>query len=109
MAKRILNLTFCIMKVLTNELRIFMMRIVESRFACHITNKHRRPPNHSHYAVIMNMHRSPPSHLYDVRYCANFRQNRINQPIQNKERNNQPIGNKDTIYLVCGMLNLECA
>jgi hypothetical protein len=36
------------MKAFSNELSIFMMQIVDSRFARHIMNAHRRPPRHLH-------------------------------------------------------------
>jgi hypothetical protein len=59
MAMLILILTFHIhdvsrvpviffMKVLSNELSVFMMRIVNGRFAHHIMNTHRRRHKHLH-------------------------------------------------------------
>jgi hypothetical protein len=36
------------MKLLSNELGVFMMRIVDDRFACHIMNTHSRLLRHLH-------------------------------------------------------------
>jgi hypothetical protein len=43
-AKHILDLTFRIMKVQSRQLRIFRMRIIDSRFEHHIMKTHRIPP-----------------------------------------------------------------
>jgi hypothetical protein len=44
----ILESTFCIMKVLRNELCIFVMRIVDSRLAVYIMSTQRKPPSRLH-------------------------------------------------------------
>jgi hypothetical protein len=76
------------MKALSNGLGIFMMRIVNGRFAHHIMNMHRRLSKHLHDVVVKR----------DVDIFSAFRirnEKCICSPIGNKESKNQPIGDKD--------------
>jgi hypothetical protein len=52
MAKRIQKLTFRVMKMLRNVLRIFMIRIVDYKFSRHIMTTLRGVPNRLHNGAI---------------------------------------------------------
>jgi hypothetical protein len=67
-AKHILNIKFCIMKVLSNLLCTFMMQIVDARFAHHIMTMQWRSLLDFMPAAVIKTQKNQPSHLHDVYY-----------------------------------------
>ncbi len=74
-------------KVPSNELCTFMMWIEDDRFACHIINKHWRPPSHIHDV----------DRLWDIGGFAtiSIRNKKVHTNQGNKESKNQQMG--DTV------------
>jgi hypothetical protein len=81
------------MKVLSNELGAFMMRIVNGRFAHHIMMTHRRLPS----TFMMWIVKRDVSVFSAIRI---WNEKCKYRPIGNKDSKNQPIGDKDETFFM---------